>query len=107
MNGQTVDAWENAERLRFRLWIDGYLVSDEWATQEDGAEDLAERQAALIAENSLRPYLVEIYNPVEPEDQAYIRFGTDDRGMVDPLAPIDVEGLEESIYDELARRSKR
>jgi len=80
-------------RLRFRLWIDGHLEDEVWIDADaPGAAELAdsaqERHLTLAQEAAAFgwPYLVEIYNPAEPPDRAYIRFGTDRAGMVDPLA---------------------
>lgn len=72
--------------LRFRVWVGGQLRLEEWLDEKihpAAAEDAAQRHAAT-AMASGRPWLVEIYNPDADEADAYIRFGTDTAGMVEP-----------------------
>jgi hypothetical protein len=79
-------------RLRFRVWDDGRLADEHWidadtATAGD-AEAAAARQAAIVAAaaEAGRPWLAEVYDPALPEGRAYLRWGTDTAGMVNPVA---------------------
>lgn len=79
-------------RLRFRIWIDGELIDEVWFDSSNpDTEQLAsaagERNSAHTqqADRESRRWLVEMYDPAKPEHEAYVRFGTDDAGLVDPL----------------------
>jgi len=79
-------------RLRFRVWIAARLADEAWidASNPD-AEQLMEavraHQYALVEQAAAadRPWLIEVYDPAKPEDEAYWRLGTDAAGMVDPI----------------------
>jgi hypothetical protein len=78
-------------RLRHRLWINATLVDETWldasAFDADAEADAVieqYRRITAIADTRGLPWLVELYDPAEPEDQAYSRMGTDKRGMIDP-----------------------
>jgi hypothetical protein len=80
-------------RLRLRLWIAGALISEAWIDSLDPrAQDLTAEVSevhshlAELADAHGVPWLTEVYDPEAPEDQAYIRVGTDKDGMVQPLA---------------------
>lgn len=86
-------------RLRFRVWVGGQLVADEWIdVTQPGAQAEANRvQAAhatmtAAAHERGEVWLCEVYDPAQPEHQAYLRFGTDRTGMHDP-APVGPAGL--------------
>jgi hypothetical protein len=78
--------------LRFRLWIDGVLEAERWidcaapdvTDQVDAVRD-AHAALAAAADQRGQLWLAEVYNPEEPERNAYLRFGTDRDGMMDPL----------------------
>jgi hypothetical protein len=82
-------------RARFRLWIDQVLVEDVWVdfTGPDAEQNVARLQARQLAQIRAAddaPYLIEIYDPAQPPERAYLRFGTDRTGMYDPQ-PYDGE----------------
>ena len=79
--------------LRLRLWIDGALIDEAWIDSTDPdapakTESLSAVHSHLaeLADSHGVPWLTEVYDPAAPEDQAYIRVGTDKAGMVQPLA---------------------
>lgn len=72
--------------LRFRVWVAGQLRLEEWLDERinpAASAEAAQRHAAL-AMASGHPWLVEIYDPDADEANAYVRFGTDTAGMVEP-----------------------
>ena len=86
-------------RLRLRLYIDGALADEVWIdstsplAQEMIAEAQADHQArAAAATDRGQLWMVEIYDPAQPDPQAYIRFGTDARGMERPTVTVDLVG---------------
>ena len=81
--------------LRLRFWIGGQLRDEVWIDADDpGSADLAGYCAtyhaaqAEMADLAGIPWLDRVYNPELPEDQAYIRIGTDRAGMTRP-APLN------------------
>ena len=84
----------NDPRMRFRGWVRGQLLDEVWGdvaagTTEDAmlcGDVLSLRHLAITqaADEAGRPWLIEIYDPAKPELEAYVRFGTDAVGMVDP-----------------------
>jgi hypothetical protein len=81
-----------ADGLRFRVWVDGKLTLEEWIDDPEKADPAAGRHA-VAALASGKPWLVEIFDPDLPEEEAYIRFGSDPAGMVEPIPlepPIDL-----------------
>ena len=90
-------------RLRFRVWIGGRLVDEQWidvlAISQAG---LAQMQFAHVAHVDRanvadEPWMIEIYDPEEPDDRAYFRFGTDSGAMVQPEPLGEQETLAEKI----------
>jgi len=80
------------DQLRFRLWVGGSLVREDWlpgASLEAGAE-LARAHARIsaAAEDRGEQWLVEVYDPDAPPDEGHMRFGTDTSGMVAPVAVV-------------------
>jgi hypothetical protein len=79
--------------LRIRLFLAGTMVLEEWI--DDPALALAAGQRHMeLAVDADQPWLLEIFDPDAPTDTAYIRFGSDPAGMVDPMPlepPIDLE----------------
>lgn len=78
-------------RLRFRIWIDATLWLEHWLdTSNPDAEQIVDdmraqhEQIANQADERGSAWLIEVYDPDQPEEHAYVRFGTDRRGMVDP-----------------------
>lgn len=78
-------------RLRFRIYIDATLADQTWidASNPDAQRITTKLQhkhhrMARTAEQAGQAWLIEIYNPAMPDDQAYLRFGTDTAGMVAP-----------------------
>lgn len=70
--------------LRFRIYVGGQLRAEEWVDEPADAPAAAERHARM-ALGPGQPWLVEVFNPDAPPDSAYLRFGTDQGGMVEPL----------------------
>jgi hypothetical protein len=78
--------------LRVRIYVSGQLVRERWLDAAD-PDALAQATAAgpldatlcEAAEAVHQPWLVEVYDPAQPEDLAYMRFGTDRAGMVEPV----------------------
>lgn len=68
--------------LRFRVYVDGRLADERWLDLD------SDFHAAIAAQNEVigrsERWLIEVYNPDAPEDQAYVRFGGDRQGMVEP-----------------------
>jgi hypothetical protein len=80
-------------RLRLRLWIDGALIDEAWIDSTDpdapakvDAVHAVHTHLAELANAHGVPWLTEVYNPEAPDEEAYIRVGTDKAGMVQPLA---------------------
>lgn len=78
-------------RMRFRLWIAGQLVDETWVDASNPDAEriihaLRQRHIDLANEATAedRPWLAEYYDPAKPEHEAYVRFGDDAEGMVDP-----------------------
>jgi hypothetical protein len=80
--------------LRFRVWVGGRLLLEEWITAPDHAAVAAVKHAAVALDTG-EPWLVEVFDPEAPAAEAYMRFGTDTAGMVDPSAV----SLDEVITD--------
>lgn len=77
--------------MRFRLWVAGKLVDEAWVDcsnpdAEHHVDNVRDRHQALAdrAARADEPWLVEVYDPAKPEGWAYLRFGDDEAGMVDP-----------------------
>lgn len=73
--------------IRCRIWIDGELKNEEWAFAAKDAKRIAEKHFMMstLAGEMGSKFLVETFLPGVPEDQAYVRFGTDADGMVYPM----------------------
>lgn len=79
-------------RLRLRFWTGGQLRDEVWLSADDtDAAALAEHvathhaQLAHLAEAAGVPWLVEAFDPSAEEGSAYVRYGTDTAGMVQPV----------------------
>jgi len=80
-------------RLRFRVRVDGEIVAEdwlpapEWEGRGNAGEALAQRHRSLCeaAEAEDKRWQIEVYDPDVPDDEAYLRFGTDQAGMVLPV----------------------
>lgn len=84
-------------RLRFRIWVDARLMDEVWLDLHDRSavlrvEQVWHRHQQIIsrAHADNKPWLIEIYDPDKPEDQA-LRFGTDESGIEPPVR--DIRGL--------------
>jgi hypothetical protein len=69
-------------QFRFRLYADAQLVDEQWL-----AED-ADWHAVVLTHNQAignsERWMIEIFQPGVPEEEAYTRFGGDRDGMVEP-----------------------
>lgn len=87
----------NDTRLRFRVYVEGELIEETWIdvldpkTHAGLADELRDRHHAITeqADTDDKAWLIEMYDPAQPEETAYHRVGTDTAGMVDPLLPND------------------
>jgi hypothetical protein len=72
--------------LRLRLYIGGMVTDEQWVDSADLVEEIGQRHQDAAAEADARgiAWLVEIYDPAAPQEAAYLRFGTDEAGMVMP-----------------------
>jgi hypothetical protein len=78
-------------RVIIRGFSDGACIFTESRGVEDSQaeavfEELGYRHADLMSED--KPWMVEIEFPDEPVSERFFRFGSDPRGMVEPLAVI-------------------
>ena len=89
-------------RLRLRLYIDGAVFDEVWIDVSHADAQLRmdaaqHRHLALTGQAADRGqrWMVEVYDPARPEAEAYMRFGTDPLGMVEPreVETLDVETL--------------
>ena len=78
-------------RLRLRLYLDGTVVDQVWIdstspTAQQQIDSTQRRQAALAEQADARGqvWMAEVFDPAAPEDNAYLRFGTDPGGMIEP-----------------------
>lgn len=98
------------KRLRLRVFTGGTLADEQWIDTASPdclrrAEETRNRHVALVeqAVRDGRPWLVETYDPDQPEESRYIRVGTDTRGMRVPAAA-EWQQIERQIEAELHRR---
>lgn len=83
--------------LRFRVWVAAQLVDQVWLDARDTAglhqvEQVWQRHQDFIAQAEAdgKPWVIEIYDASQPEDQA-LRFGTDKSAIKGPtrqLSPL-------------------
>lgn len=71
--------------LRFRFFLDNELRSEEWQAADE-IESVAARHALDAQRHPGKPWMVEIFDPSAPEQEAYMRLGSAPDGMVAPLA---------------------
>jgi hypothetical protein len=78
-------------RLRLRLYIDGIVLDQVWIdttspTAQQQIDSTQRRHAALADKADARGerWMAEVYDPAAPADNAYLRFGTDPDGMIEP-----------------------
>lgn len=77
--------------LRLRLFADAQLVWESWYPTYEAMEDDQQHQADMVERFALslgRGWLVEICDYELPENERYLRFGTDTRGMVGEPIPL-------------------
>ena len=84
----------NDPRLRFRVFVDAEVVDETWVNTREPkrlrtVEQVWARHQELIrrAHADHKPWLIEIYDPATPEDQA-LRFGTDETGIEQPTVDL-------------------
>jgi hypothetical protein len=72
--------------ITIRRFIEGKLVLKENLEVTDPADlrQLGERHV-LDLQDETRPWLIEIEMLNDPSEERFIRFGTDQAGMIDPL----------------------
>jgi hypothetical protein len=82
--------------LRFRVYVSGELADEDWAATatESGALQLRHKTLTDAADRDGTPWLIEVYDPDMPEDEAYLRIGTDRGRMTMPL-PVSGYWLDE------------
>lgn len=95
MSAQSEEVQLPDPRMRWRVWIAGELVSTTWidTTDADAADqvDKLRKLHQRMCLSSGLPWMVELYDPAEPEVSAFLRFGTDDSLMQMPL-PANLNG---------------
>jgi hypothetical protein len=74
-------------RLRFRVWIGGKLIREDWTASPAEGRRLADEHRALV-DAATDPWLIEVYDPDQPAQIAHLRFGTDTAGMTCPVQVI-------------------
>ena len=74
------------DSLRIRLYVGGELADELWVSDQANAGRAGPRHmaAALEADRDGKTWMVEVFDPAAPPDSAYMRFGTDAAGMVQP-----------------------
>lgn len=84
------------DRTRFRLYVDGRVVDEQWADSDDDARieeiGLVQRTQAYAAADEGRAWQAEVHTPGNPPGHQYIRFGNSDAGMVHPVQ-VDDDGV--------------
>jgi len=88
---------QRGERLRIRLLVDGQVRDETWIGTDPADVDATARKhqdRAQAASDAGLPWLVEIYDPASPPDEAYSRFGTDTARMT---MPVKLDGIGEGI----------
>lgn len=83
-----------SDTVRIRVFVDGELVEEDWLN-DDNSEELGLKHFALT-EGQDR-WLVEVFNPHVPEEGAYVRFGTDDSMMTEPIEIPKGESVDDAI----------
>lgn len=80
-----------SEALLCRLYVGGELIESVWLRNDAATDGVQSRheQLTLAADRAGKLWLIEIYDPDAPADEAFLRFGTDIAdGMVDPAGPL-------------------
>lgn len=72
--------------LRFRVFVGGKLAAEDRLYDSDDWGAAARRHSDICraADDLGQPWLIEIFNPQAPPNQAFVRWGTDTGGMVMP-----------------------
>lgn len=78
-------AWTRVS-LRCRLYIDGKKADEVWLTDEAEMAQVGQRHQTIAedAERAGMRWMVEVFDPAAPHEVAFLRFGTDRAGMVEP-----------------------
>lgn len=81
---------DTSDALLCRLFIDGKLVDEVWLRNDAATDGVQSRheQLALAADRDGKVWLVEIWDPDAPPDEAILRFGTDTSAMICPAGPM-------------------
>lgn len=90
-DGKSRWAVTEERRLRVRLYIGGELCFEEWV-DASGIDKAAQRHAAQQLKHPGKEWNVEVFDPTEPENEAYLRFGSSTEGMVQPV-PVNLADL--------------
>jgi hypothetical protein len=81
-----------ARSLRLRLWIGGVLRDTTWIDAGD-PNAAAKMDLTTVAHNAAveranaagQAWMIEVWDPEMPRDEAFLRFGTDAAGMTMPV----------------------
>jgi hypothetical protein len=78
------------DSLRIRLWIGAKLADEQWLVDGEQAAELGPAHVRRVqaADSEGLLWLVEVWDPAKPDDEAFMRYGTDSAGMA---APYEVE----------------
>lgn len=87
-----------------RIWIEGELLVKERLTPRNLSTFGPQHVELVEAAEALgKPWMLEFEDPDLPEDERYLRWGTDPNGMVEPKY-FPPGGIGEAIVNEFARR---
>jgi hypothetical protein len=97
--------------IRDRLFVQGTLVDEAWINCsrpdfEAVSQAVMEKhqRLAMAALDHGLPWLNELYDPSMPEDDAYVRFGTDRSMCVEPASVWTPQELYERLDETIRRR---
>lgn len=62
------------EGLRFRVFLDGEIHVEEWLDEQDDIAAAPMRHFEEVSKHSDKTYMIEIFDPDAPEEEAYVRF---------------------------------
>jgi hypothetical protein len=81
-------------RLRFRIYVEGELVAEDWLVTGDpeGTAAKAREHGHICdeAKEAGKDWLLEVYDPDRPEDDpdAYLKIGPDSLAVMEPIAVV-------------------
>src|SRR3954470_6185399 len=73
------------EGLRFRVFLDGEIHVEEWLDEQDDIAAAQMRHAEEASKYPDKKFMIEIFDPDAPEEEAYVRFGSSPDDMVMPM----------------------